>query len=108
MTAFLDTGDVKPIAGFRNFTAGVSGGDHHVQRLARHIPQICQGGKTVHFGHVDIQQENIGLPLSGLDQNLQSVACGFDIEAHPDAAVGNGSQNAGVVIGNEDLRRGPG
>jgi hypothetical protein len=54
---------------------------------------------------MDVEKQNIGLPLASLGQDLKAIACGFDLETHPGATVSNGSENAGIVIGNEDLRR---
>jgi hypothetical protein len=56
---------------------------------------------------MDVEKQNIGFPLASLGQDLKAIVCGFDIETHSGAAVGNGSENAGIVVGNEDLWRFP-
>jgi hypothetical protein len=39
---------------------------------------------------VNVNDENIRLMLTGLDQGLKSAGRGFDVEAHPGASVGDG------------------
>jgi hypothetical protein len=53
---------------------------------------------------VNVNDENIGLMLAGLDQGLESAGRGFDLEAHPGTSVGDSPQHTGVVVGNQDLR----
>jgi hypothetical protein len=38
---------------------------------------------------MDVNDENIGLMLTGLDQGLESAGRGFDVEAHPGTSVGD-------------------
>jgi hypothetical protein len=38
---------------------------------------------------VNVNDKNIGLMLTGLDQGLESASGGFDVEAHSGASVGD-------------------
>jgi hypothetical protein len=85
----VDAGSVEPFAPLGDFLAGISGYHHYVERLLRDVPQICQNRKAIHLRHVNVNDENIGLMLTGLDQGLEPAGGGFDVEAHPGASVGD-------------------
>jgi hypothetical protein len=74
-----------------------------VDRLLCDIPQIFQNRQPIHLGHLDIDDEDVGLIFTGLDHGLQAAGGGFNIEAHRGASGGDGPENTGVVVGNEYL-----
>jgi len=55
-------------------------------------------------GIVNINDENVGVVSTGLDESLETVGCSFDLETHPGASVRNCPPNTGIVVCNEDLR----
>jgi hypothetical protein len=50
---------------------------------------------------MDIDDKNVGFVSTGLDQSLEPVGCGIDLESSPEAAVCNRPENAGIVVRNE-------
>jgi hypothetical protein len=92
----------------RNFLTGISRNHHHMERPLRGIRQIRQDRQAIHLGHVDVNDENVGPVLTGLDQDLESGGRSFDIEAHPGTSIGDGPENTGIVVGNENLVGDPG
>jgi hypothetical protein len=72
-----------------------------MRQLFHDILQESTNRKAIDFGHMDIDDKNVGFVSTGLDQSLEPVGCGIDLESSPEAAVCNRPENAGIVVRNE-------
>ena len=93
----------EAFAALGGFRVGAAGDHDHFERLAAGIEQARADREPVQFGHVDVDDEDVGLAAARLDQQLHAVGRGLHLETHLHAAVGEQPHDGGIVVGDQHL-----